>query len=70
MLNMLPKLELVPIMMYLQDVGERAPAFEHAVVQDLEVVLEQDEVGGFLGDVDGACRPRCRRRRRAAPVRR
>ena len=35
----------------LADVGEGAPAFEHAVVQHLQVALEQDQIGRFLGHI-------------------
>ena len=37
----------------LDRVGEDAPAFDDAVGDDAEVLVEQDDVGGVLGDVGG-----------------
>src|SRR6266498_5521922 len=37
----------------LDRVGEDAPAFDDAAGKDLEVLVEQDDVGGVLGDVGG-----------------
>ena len=50
-LNMLPKLELAPMRMYLQDVREHFAAFEHAFFQHHQIFFQQNHVGGFLGDV-------------------
>src|SRR4029450_3393127 len=36
----------------LHDVAEAPAAFDHAVVEDGETLLEQDDIGGVLGDVD------------------
>ena len=51
MLNMLPKFELVPMMMYFMMLAKLrrpsiTPSFKHA-----EVLLQQDDVGGVLGHV-------------------
>src|ERR1019366_3142141 len=36
------------------DVAEHAPAFQHALLQHQQAVFQEDDVGGFLGDVHGA----------------
>ena len=53
-LNMFPKFELAPILMYFVMLPNTlrpssTPSSEHR-----QALLEQDDVGGFLGDVDGA----------------
>ena len=53
-----------------EDVGEDLAAFHHAFLEHQQALLQQDDVGGFLGDVHGRSRPRCRRRRPAGRGRR
>src|SRR5664280_2581402 len=36
------------------NVAEHAPAFQHALLQHQQAVFQEDDVGGFLGDVHGA----------------
>ena len=49
MLNMLPKFELVPMMMYFMMLAKQRRPSIHAVVQDREVLLQQDDLGGVFG---------------------
>ena len=53
MLNMLPKLELVPIRMYFMMLPKCAGLRARRRAAR-EVVLEQDDIGGLLRDVDRA----------------
>lgn len=48
---MLPKFELAPILMYLTMLPKDASALDD-IVQDGQVFLEQDNICGFLGDID------------------
>ena len=52
-LNMLPKLLDVPISTYLIVFAKIAPPLDDAVREHVEVLLEQDDVGGVLRDVRG-----------------
>ena len=52
-LNMFPKLRRRAHQHVLDGVGEDAAALGDAVGEDVEVLLEQDDVGGVLGDVGG-----------------
>ena len=52
-LNMLPKLLRRAHQHVLDRVGEDAPALGDAVGEHAEVLLQQDDVGGVLGDVGG-----------------
>ena len=54
MLNMLPKFELDSHQDVLGDVLDRAAPFDHAVMHDAEIALEQHEIGCLLGHVGGA----------------
>ena len=49
---MLPKFELAPILMYLMMLPNTRAALDHAVFQHQQALLQQDDVGGLLGDVD------------------
>ena len=50
---MLPKLLDVPISTYLIVLAKMRRPFGDAVGEHVEVLLEQDDVGGVLGDVGG-----------------
>ena len=68
-LNMFPKFELAPILMYFVMFAKILAAFDYALIKDEQAFFEQDDVGGFLGDVDGGIdrdrrRPRLSRRDR------
>ena len=52
-LNMLPKLELAPMRMYLTMLAKTLRPSSHALLEHHEVFFQQDQVGGFLGDVGG-----------------
>ena len=52
MLNMLPKLELVPIMMYFMMLPKVRRPSSTPSCSDLQIVIQQDHVGRFLGDID------------------
>ena len=41
-------------MMYLVTLLEGAPALEHAFVDHIQVVFQQDHIGRLLGNVGGA----------------
>ena len=53
-LNILPKPELAPILMYFVMFPENPTALQHAITEHCQALLEQDDVSRFLGDVDGA----------------
>ncbi len=53
MLNMLPKLELVPIMMYLRMLAKVRRPSSTPSCSTVQVVPQQDQVGRLLGHVDG-----------------
>ena len=50
---MFPKFDDVRHQHVLQGVGEDAPALHDAVGEHAEVLVEQHDVGGVLGDVGG-----------------
>ncbi len=52
-LNMLPKFELAPILMYLMMLPKILAPFDDAFLQHQQALFQQDDVGRFLGDVDG-----------------
>ena len=51
---MLPKFGARAHLDVLGDVAEDLAALDHAVAEHRQALLEQDDVGRFLGDVDGA----------------
>ena len=70
MLTMLPRFALVVVRMYFSVLANVLPAFLDAPSDDVEIALEQHEVGGLSRDVDGLRRPRGWCRRHAWPVHR
>ena len=52
--NMLPKFELVPIMMYFMMLPKVRGLRARRARRTAEIVVEQDDVRRVLGDVDGA----------------
>ena len=55
-LNILPKAELAPILMYFVMFPKTLRPFEHAITEHRQALLEQDDVSRFLGD---ACHLSC-----------
>ena len=53
-LNMLPKFELARHLDVLDDVAEHSATLEHALLENQQTVLQQDDVRRFLGNVHGA----------------
>src|SRR5664279_930615 len=53
-LNMFPKFELAPILMYLGYVAEDFSALDNAITENRKALFEQYDVRRVLGDVDGA----------------
>ena len=48
-----PEVRARPHLDVFRDVAENLPAFEHTFTENRQALLEQNDVGGFLGDVDG-----------------
>ena len=53
MLNMLPKFELVPIMMYLRMLAKVRRPSSTPSCNTRKITPQQDDVGSLLGDVNG-----------------
>ena len=50
---MLPKFELAPILIYFMILHEDFAPFDDTLLKDQQAFFQQDDVGQFLGDIDG-----------------